>query len=107
MSLNNSLHNGVNEARTDNCEGLSPGRCPVGKQRGPGCHQISARKKWKKEENKAAISCYLKATKESRREYRKRMHNLWNEMGMFEIEEQYLACQICSIFNNKRFTNLM
>ena len=71
MSLNNSLHNGVNEARTDNCEGLSPGRCPVGKQRGPGFHQSSARKKWKKEENKAAISCYLKATKESRREYRK------------------------------------
>ena len=78
----------MNEARTDNCEGLSPGRCPAGKQRGPGRHQITARTKWKKEENKIAISCYLKATKESKRGYRKRMYNPWNEMGMFGIQEQ-------------------
>ena len=70
----------------------------------PGCHQNTARKKWTKEENKTAISCCLKATKESKREYRKRMYNLWNEMGMFEIEEQHLACQVRSIFKNKRLT---
>ena len=29
------------------------------------------------------------------------MYNLWNEMGMFEIEEQHLACHVCSIFENK------
>ena len=34
ISLINSLKNGVNEARTDNCEGLSPGRCPAGKSLG-------------------------------------------------------------------------
>ena len=39
MPLNNFLNNGVNEARTDNCESLSPGRCPAGKQRGPDRHQ--------------------------------------------------------------------
>ena len=39
MSSNNSLNNGVNEATTDNCEGLSPGSCPADKQRGPNCHQ--------------------------------------------------------------------
>ena len=33
------------EARTDNCEGLSPGRCPAGKDHGPHHHQITARMK--------------------------------------------------------------
>ena len=45
MSMNNFLNNGVNEARTDNCVDLSTGSCPARKQRGPGRHQISARKK--------------------------------------------------------------
>ena len=34
------------------------------------------------------------------------MHNLWNEMEMFEIEEQHLACQVRSIFKNKRLTEI-
>ena len=106
MSFNNYLNNGISDTRTNNCEGFSPGRCPAGKQRGPGRHQITARKKWTKEENKTAISCYLKATKESKRGYRKRMHNLWNEMGMFEIEDQHLACQVRSIFKNSRLTEI-
>ena len=105
-ALNNSLNNSVNEARTDNCEGLLLGKCPVGKQRGPGRYQITARKKWTKEENKTAISCYLKATKESKPGYRKRMHNLWNEIEMFEIKEQHIACQVCSIFKNNRLTEI-
>ena len=70
MPLNNSLNIGVSEARTDNCEGLSPVRCPAGKQRGPSRHQNIARKRWTKEENKNAISCYLKARKESKQRYR-------------------------------------
>ena len=41
MSLNNSLNDGVNEARTDKCEGLLSGMCPAGKQSGPGRHQIT------------------------------------------------------------------
>ena len=32
------------------------------------------------------------------------MHNLWNEVGMFEIEEQHLACQVRSIFKNNTLT---
>ena len=39
-------------------------------------------------EKKTAISCYLKATKGSNREYRKRMYKLQNKTVMFEIEEQ-------------------
>ena len=110
MSLNSFLNNGVNEARTDNCEGVlrvfSPGRYSAGKERGPGLHQITARNKWTKEENKTAIFCHLKATKESKRGYRKRMYNLWNEKEMFEIEEQHLACQVRSIFKNKKLTEI-
>ena len=79
-----------------------PSRCPAGKQCGPGRNQTTTRKKWTKEENKTAISCYLKATKESKRGYRKQIHNLWNEIGMFENAEQQLACQAGSIFKNNR-----
>ena len=70
----------------------------------PDRHQITNRKKWIKEENKNAISCYLKATKESKQRFRKQMHNLWNGMEMFEIEEQHLACQVHNIFINRRHT---
>ena len=63
MSLNNYLKNDVNEVRTANCEGLSPSRCPAGKQPGPSRYQITARNKWTKGENKTAISFYLKATR--------------------------------------------
>ena len=54
MSLKNSLNTGMNEARNDNSKGLSPGTCPAGKQRGPGHHQETARKRWAKEEKKTA-----------------------------------------------------
>ena len=74
----------MNEARTDNCEGLSISRRP---SRGSGCHENTARKRRAKEENKTAISCYLKATKESKRRDRKRTYDLWNGMEMFEIME--------------------
>ena len=33
------------------------------------------------------------------------MYDLRNEMRMFEIEEQQLACQVRSIFKNKRITS--
>ena len=39
-----------------NGEGLLPSRCPGGEQHRPGCHQITARKKWTKEDNKFAIT---------------------------------------------------
>ena len=91
----NSLNNAVNEAGSDNCEGLSPGSCPTGKQRGPDLYQITARRRWTKKE-----------MKESRQGYRKRMYNLWNEMGIFEIEEQHLTRQVRSIIRNKRLTKV-
>ena len=66
----------MNETRTDNCEDLSPGKCPEGKQRGPGRHQNTATKRWIIGGSKAAISCYLKTTKESKRGYEKRMYDI-------------------------------
>ena len=59
-----------------------------------------------KKEIKIAISCYLKATKESTCRDRKQMYNLLNEMGMFEIEKQHLACQARSILRNKRLKEI-
>ena len=34
------------------------------------------------------------------------MYDLWNEMGMSEIEEQHLACQVRYIFKNERITEI-
>ena len=106
MSLNNSLSNGVNDARDNSWESISPGRCPAGKQDGPSRYQITVAKKWTKEETKTAISCYLKATKESKGGYRKRMHNLLNEIEIFEIEEQHVERKVLSVFKNNRLTEI-
>ena len=73
MTLNNSLDSGKKEAQTNNGEGLSPGRWPVGEQRRPGYHQTTARKKWTEYDNRFAKSCYLKAKKKGQRGYRKRI----------------------------------
>ena len=45
MPWNNSLDNGVKEARTNNGEGLSPRGFTVGEQHSPGPHQDTCRKK--------------------------------------------------------------
>ena len=34
------------------------------------------------------------------------MHNLWNEIEIFEVEVQHLACQVRSIFKNNRLTEI-
>ena len=41
MSNKSKPNNGVNEAGASN-KGLSPGRCPIGEQEGPGCHRTTA-----------------------------------------------------------------
>ena len=68
----------------------------MSEQRRPGCYQTTARKKWTKEDNKFAMTCYLKVKEESQRVYRKRMHQYWIEEGRFDIEEQHLTCQVRS-----------
>ena len=80
MSLNSSLDNGVKETQTNNGEGLLPDTCPVGEQNQPGRHETTARKEWT-EEDKFAITCYLK----SQSGYRKRIDQYWMEKGSLRL----------------------
>ena len=96
----------MKEAWTNNGEGLLPSRCPLGEQHRPSHHQTTARKKWTKEDNKFAITCYLKAIEESQRGYRKWIHRYWIEEGRFEIEEQHLTCQVRSILKTKKLSEV-
>ena len=44
-----------------------------------------------------ALLCYLQAKEGPNIGYRKRMHQYWKEYGLFDLEEQHLACQVRSI----------
>ena len=85
---------------------FSPGRCPVGKQWGLGRHPAIARRKWSKEGNKMAILCYLRAKEGPNIGYRKRMHQYWKDYGLFELEEQHLACQVRSILKTGKLSKV-
>ena len=90
ISNKSKPNKGVNEAGASS-EGLSPGRCLIGEQDGPSCHQTIAvrrtmRRKWSQEQNRVVMKCYYRSEC-GRNEYRKRMHVIWNEMGMFNVTE--------------------
>ena len=90
MSNKSKTKNGVNEAGASG-EGLSPGRCPIGKQDGPGRHRTTGgrrttTRKWSQEENRVVMQCYCRS-EYGRNGYKKRMHVKWNEMGMFNVTE--------------------
>ena len=106
MSLSILLNNGVKKAQTNNGVGLLPGSCPVGEQRRPDRHQNTTRKKWRIEDNKFAITCYIKVKEEDERGYRKRMHQYWIVEGRFDIEEQHLAYQVRSILKTKELSEV-
>ena len=101
--------NGVKEARTNGCKRLSPGRCPTEQQGGPSCHGTTAkggrRKKWSQEVNQIVKKCYYRSDPEVV-EYRKRMHMIWKEKGMFDVKEQRLLDQKWQIVTKKWFSNL-
>ena len=58
MSNKNSLNKGVKEAGMES-EGFLPGRCPMGKQRGPNRHPATVRRKWSKEDNKSFFFFFI------------------------------------------------
>ena len=64
MSTINLPNNGVNETGSAS-EGLSPGRCPMEEQRGPGRHPATApriqRRKWSQEDNRIVMECYYQS----------------------------------------------
>ena len=73
MCTKTSFNNGIKEAGTEG-EGVSPGRCPVGKQYEPSRYPATAIRKWSKGDNKMAILCYLQAKEGPSFGYRKKMH---------------------------------
>ena len=102
MSNSNNEDNGVNEIGT-NSEGLSPGRCTMVQQHGPGRHPATARRtrrKWSHEENRVVMECFYQSNPK-KFGYRKRIHNLWIEQGMSLITEQKLVDQKSQIIKRK------
>ena len=59
----------------------------------------TSRTNWTKELNKIVMRCYLKSNPKVRG-YRKRMHKIWDEMGLFELSEQKLVGQTRVIKTN-------
>ena len=97
MSTIDLPNNGVNETGSVS-EGLSPGRCPMEEQRGPGRHPATApriqRRKWSQEGNRIVNG------------YRKRMHRCWIEKEMFPVTEQRLMDQKNNIVKKKWLSDL-
>ena len=102
MNLNNVRNNDVNGTGTSS-EGATFGRCPVEEQRRSDRHPTTARTKLTKELNKLVMKCFYKSTAPHlpKRNYRKRMLNIWNEIGLFELSEQKLARQARATRTNK------
>ena len=112
MSANQSFqNNGVNETRIP-CgdESLSPGRCPVEMQHGPGRHHATAvrstrRRKWSQEENRVVMECYYRSEPRVKG-YRKRMHDLWIAKDLFIATEQRIVDQANQIRKRKWLSDL-
>ena len=86
MSNTNVSNNGVNEAGVYN-EGLSPGRCPLVRTRGPDCHQATVRIKWTKQDNICVMTCYYQS-QPGLRGYRQGLHAFWKEKVLLQVGEQ-------------------
>ena len=97
-------NNGENETEASS-KGLSPGRGLIGEQDGPSHHQTTAdrrtaRRKWSQEENRVVMQCYYRS-EYGGNGYRKRMHAICNEMGMFNVTEQRFVDQKNNILKRK------
>ena len=102
-------NNSVNEAGALK-GGLSSGRCFIGEQDGPGCHQTTAdrsttRRKWSQDENRVIMQSYYRS-EYGRNGCRKRMYTICNEMGMFNVTEQRLVDQKNNISKKKWLSDL-
>ena len=107
MSTIDLPNNGVNETGSVS-DGLSPGKCPMEEQRGPGLHPATApriqRRKWSQEDNRVVMECYYQSEPRLNG-YRKRTHGRWIEMGMFPVTEQRLMDQKNNILNGAPISN--
>ena len=104
MSNQNNPDNGVNWAGTF-CEGPSPGRCSLVRQRRPGRYPTTVRTKWNKEVNKVVMECFYRSKPFDEngkpiRGYRQRMFREWRNRGGFESTEQRVCDQARAIRKN-------
>ena len=110
MNTNNEENpNGVNE-RTSNSSQLSPGSGGVRNQACHGRHHApettsgsSKRRMYSREDNRNILRCYF-ASEPDRKGYRKRMKEIWDQSGGFEVTEQRLADQVRNIKKREWFT---
>ena len=105
MKENNIQDNSINDTG-GNAEGVSLGRCPVGKKHRSGRHDVSVKVRWTKRMNIAVMECYYSSNPvdengKSLRGYRGRMFNIWKERGITELTEQRLCDQARAIRINQ------
>ena len=103
----NEKSNGENEQLSTE-EYLSPGKPCVMEQAQPGRYPATAsptRRKWSVEDNRTAMKCYVMGNP-SKRGYRQGMLQLWESKGKFNVSEQRLADQVCTIKQNQWFTDI-
>ena len=67
--------------------------------------QKPKRKTWTREDNQLALHWYFRS-KPSRRRYRKRMIEIWQECASFQITSQRLADQVRTIIKRDDFLTL-
>ena len=86
--------NGVNDTGTLQGESATAGRHGVPDPVPAGRHQATGRTnqriKWEKEVNKIVIEYWIKS-EPSKRKYRQRMKEIWDEVEVFPVTEQRLA----------------
>ena len=99
MNQSNNRDNNVNGTGSSTGEGVTFGSGSGGRQPDLGRHEATARRKWNKEVNKIVIR-YFYSSEPTKRGYRKRMHSIWKELGVFEVSEQRLADQARAIRTN-------
>ena len=109
MSNKSKPINSVNEVGVSS-EGLSPSQCFIGEKDRLGHHRTTAdrriiKRKWSQEENRVVMQCYYRI-EYGRNVYRKRMHAIWYEMGMFKVTEQKLVDPKNNILKRKWLLDL-
>ena len=68
--------------------------------------ETSERRKWSKEECKTLLHLYYESIKPSSDGFRRRLHRLWMDEGLFKCTEQRLADQVRSVMNRNILSDM-
>ena len=107
MSNKSKHSNGLSKAGASN-EGLTPGRCSLGEQNGPDRHRTTADRRKKKMVSRREQSSNAMPLQKWVWEkwIQKRMHTIWNEMGISDMTDQRLVDQRNNILKRKWLSDL-